>query len=124
MLIVQRMYENFNHHYNPEHGYTCNQCIIEDDLEINILLLYNNIDNHYNCALPVYNDVELLHFQLTSILTLLSTSYVSSFFNVEYECFGAIAELLKSTPSIVAWVIYVVLDNDEIDIIGSNIELE
>ncbi|KAL2741872.1 hypothetical protein V1477_009501 [Vespula maculifrons] len=30
---------------------------------------HNNIDNHYNCALPVYNDVELLHFQLTSILT-------------------------------------------------------
>ncbi|KAF7396802.1 hypothetical protein HZH66_007664 [Vespula vulgaris] len=31
--------------------------------------MYENFNNHYNCALPVYNDVELLHFQLTSILT-------------------------------------------------------
>ncbi|KAL2741794.1 hypothetical protein V1477_009423 [Vespula maculifrons] len=45
------------------------QCIIEDNREINTLLLRNNIDYDYDSVLPVYNDVELLHFQLTWIST-------------------------------------------------------
>ncbi|KAL2721883.1 hypothetical protein V1477_020703 [Vespula maculifrons] len=55
------MKTSVNHHYNPDYSYTSRALkLIENK---------NNIDNHYNCALPVYNDVELLHFQLTSILT-------------------------------------------------------
>ncbi|KAF7399295.1 hypothetical protein HZH68_007887 [Vespula germanica] len=37
--------------------------------EMNTLLLRNNIDYDYDRALPVYNDVELLYFQLTSTST-------------------------------------------------------